>query len=54
MMGHGRLARLKGASTVLSPERGGVENKGKWGRVKGFLREGWIAKWDGFWSFLSR
>jgi hypothetical protein len=23
MIGHGRLARLRGASTVLSPERGG-------------------------------
>jgi len=53
MMVHGRLARRRGASTVLSPERGGGENKGKWGRVKGFLRQGWIAKWDGFWSFLS-
>ena len=29
MMVHGRLARLRGASTVLSPERGGGENKGK-------------------------
>lgn len=54
MMGHGGLARRRGASTMLSPERGGMKNTGNCGGVKGFLQKGWIAKMEGFWSFLSR